>query len=206
MGLFDKVSDALSGGGSEESSENQTDREDDSGLGMFDPPKGYFDDRVDVGKRSDIIYEHYDVTEDQARVIAQKLKEELEDEDGYSLDSIRYDLEDELDIDDELLHTIVWTETSSINTIQRVSDYLQNGSHDDLYKLSSPLDDRTHPVTRSAVEEIESRGGGVPMKELAEILLEKAEEYEDEGGTPERMEHWVPHERFRFSITRYMDL
>jgi hypothetical protein len=202
MGLFDKVKSAFGGGGNE-----QTEKSDgtEGVAGAFDAPEGYFEDRVNVDKRAEIIHEHYDVTEEQARTIAEKLKEEMEDRDGYSLDSVRYDLEEELDIEDELLHTIVWTETSSIEILDTVNTYLEQETGGEVYKISAPDDDRTHPITREAAEEIEEQGG-VPMKELARILLEKAEKYEDEGGTPERMEHWVPHERFRFSIVRHIDV
>ena len=196
MGLFDKVTDAL---GSNDSSEKEQTEDD-----VFNIPEWAVEDKVNVDKRTAIIYEHYDVNENQARTIAKRLKEHLESTDGYSHDSIRYDLEDELDIDRELLETIVWTEIASIETIDRVNTYLERGEPDHVYKLSAPDDDRTHIVTREAADEIEERGG-VSMEELARILIKKSEQYEDEGGTPERMEHWVPHERFRFSIVRHVD-
>jgi len=200
MGLFDKVTDAL---GSSDSSEEE---EQEAVGGMFDAPEGFYQDRVDLEKRSGIIHKHYDVTEEQALIITRTLKEWMEDEEGGTIDSIRNDLEGKLEISDELLHTIVWTEHASINTLRRVNGYLEDEDPDDVYKIQASIDDRTHPVTREAVKEIEQRGGAVPMRELASILLEKAEQYEDEGGTPERMEHWVPHERFRFSITRHIEV
>lgn len=157
-------------------------------------------------KRTSIIHEHYDgVTEEQARFIAQTLKEQMESTE-FSQRSIRSSLEEELDIEDELINTIALTERASIELMDRVNTYLEQETGGEVYKISAPDDDRTHPVTREAVEEIENRGGAVPMKELARILLEKAEKYEDEGGTPERMEHWVPHERFRFSIVRHVEV
>ena len=200
MGIFDRISDAL---GSGEQTDDQTEQASENG-GAFQVPEWAVKDKVNVEKRAGIIHEQYDVTESQAQVIAEKLKEDMEDTDGYSIDSIRYDLEEELDIEDELLHTIVWTETASINTIDRVNGYLEKETGGEVYKISAPDDDRTHIVTREAADEIEERGG-VSMEELARILIKKSEQYEDEGGTPERMEHWVPHERFRFSIVRHVD-
>jgi hypothetical protein len=111
----------------------------------------------------------------------------MENEDGYTIDSIRYDLEDKLDIDRELIHTIVWTEQASINTMRRVSKYLHQFGSDEVYKLQVPDDDRTHIISKEAAEEIEQKGA-LPMQELARILLGKAEEHKDVGGTPERME------------------
>ncbi len=172
----------------------------------FDIPEWAVEDRVNVDKRTTIIHEHYDVTEDQACIIAQKLKETLESTDGYSQDDIIASLEDEVDLDYGLLETIVWTERASIETMDRVNSYLDRDDPDSLYKISGPNPDadRTHPVTAEAIEEIEAKGG-VTMEELARVLIEKAEKYEDEGGTPERMEHWVPHEKFRFSIVKHVD-
>lgn len=200
MGLFDKVTDAL---GSEESSGDEQSEETVQTGGAFEIPEWAVKDRVNVEKRASIIHEHYDVDERQARVIAQKLKDHMESTDGYSQSSIQSELEDELDIDRDLLETIVWTERASIEIMDTVNTYLERNEPDNVYKLSAPDDDRTHPITREAAQEIESEGG-VPMEELARILIEKAEKYEDEGGTPERMEHWVPHERFRFSIVRHV--
>ena len=197
MGLFDKVTDAI--GGNSEGEEDTTEV-----TGAFDVPAWAVEDRVNVDKRTQIIHEHYPVTEEQAQTIAQKLKEELESTEGYSQHSIISSLEDDLDLDYDLLETIVWTERASIETMDRVNTYLEQNDPDKLYKISGPDDDRTHPVTREATEEIEEKGG-VTMEELARILIEKAEKYEDEGGTPERMEHWVPHEKFRFSIVAHVD-
>lgn len=204
MGIFDKITDALGGSGSGEEAEVKSD---ELSAGMFDIPEWAVEDRVNVEKRTEIIHKHYDgVNQEQARVIAEALKEKMEDSEGYSQWKIIEALEGEVELDDKLLETIVWTERASIETIDRVNTYLEQERGDEVYKIQAPMDDRTHPITREAVEEIEERGGAVPLKELAKILLEKAEKYEEEGGTPERMEHWVPHERFRFSITRHVDI
>ncbi|GGN26146.1 hypothetical protein [Halarchaeum nitratireducens] len=197
MGLFDKVTDAI--GGNSEGEKDTTEV-----TGAFDVPAWAVEDRVNVDKRTEIIHEHYHVTEEQAHTIAQKLKEELESTEGYSQHSIISNLEDDLDLDYDLLETIVWTERASIETMDRVNTYLEQNDPDKLYKISGPDDDRTHPITREAMEEIEEKGG-VTMEKLARILIRKAEKYEDEGGTPERMEHWVPHEKFRFSIVAHVD-
>lgn len=199
MGLFDKVKDAVSSGSNKQETNSEIDN-----SGSFTVPEWAVKDRVNVEKRKDIIYEHYDVNEAQAQNIAQKLKQEMESTDGYNQDSIRNDLGGEIDIDRDLLETIVWTEMASIETMDRVNSYLEKNDSDDLYKISAPDDDRTHQITREAANEISERNG-VTMEELAGILVSKAEKYEDEGGTPERMKHWVPHERFRFSIVRHVD-
>lgn len=200
MGLFDKVTDALSDNSSEEEQTEGSAETD----GVFDVPEWAVKDRVNVEKRTSIIYEYYDVTEEQAQTIAQRLKEGLESTEGYRQHDMISSLEDKLGLSYDLLETIVWTERASIETMDRVNTYLEQNSPDDVYKLSGADDDSTHPVSREAIDEIEEQGG-VPMDELARILIEKAEKYEDEGGTPERMDHWVPHEKCRFSIVKHID-
>lgn len=202
MGLFDKITDALSNDASSEETES-----DQSGQkkGTFDIPEWAVKDRVNIEKRTDVIHRHYDVTENQARVIAQQLKESMESTEGYSQHSIISGLEEDLNINFDLIETIVWTERASIETMDRVNSYLDRNDPDQLYKISAPDDDRTHPVTREAADEIEEKDG-VTLEELARILISKAEKHEDEGGTPERMDHWVPHERFRFSIVAHVDV
>lgn len=202
MGLFDKLINAV--GGNSQGSDNT------SVTDGFDGPDWDTSNKVNLNKRTEIIHEHYDVTEKQANTIAEKLKQELEAED-YSMQLIRSTLETDLHIDDNLLETIVWTEISSIEMIDRVTSYLERDDPNKLYKISGPDPDseRTHPVTEEAIKEVDKeveRKGGVTMEELADILTEKAEKYENEGGTPERMEHWVPHEKCRFSVVAHVDV
>lgn len=205
MGLFDKVMNSI-GGDSEESEQEQVEETAEI-TGAFDIPAWAVEDRVNVDKRTEIIHEYYDVNEGQARSIAEKLKEELESTEGYSQHDIISDLEDDLDLGYELLERIVWTERASIETMDRVNTYLEQNDPDKLYKISGPDPDadRTHPISSEVIRETEEKGG-VTMKELARILIQKAEKYEDEGGTPERMDHWVPHEKFRFSIVTHVDV
>lgn len=203
MGIFDKVTNALGGSDSGQDVDEQSVQ---SNNGVFDITEWAQEDRVNVEKRAEIIHKHYErVNLEEAKIIAETLKEKMGESKGYSRRDILNAVEGEVELDDKQLETIVWTEISSIETIDRVKSYLDRERGDDVYKIQAPMDNRTHPVTREAVETIEERGGAVPMNELAEILLEKAEKYEQDGGTPERMGHWVPHERFRFSITRHVD-
>lgn len=204
MGLFDRVKSTLRSDG-DETTDSGADEEPEV-SGAFEVPAWAVEDRVNVEERTGIIHEHYDeVNKEQARVIAEKLKEDMADTSGYTMDSIRYDLEDTLDLPDELIYTIVWTETSSIELMDTVSGYLDDDAPRYSYKISVSDDDRTHSICREAAREIEEQSG-VGLEELTRILITKAEKYKDEGGTPERMEHWVPHERCRHSVVRQVDL
>lgn len=57
-----------------------------------------------------------------------------------------------------------------------------------------PEDADTTELCSTAKERIASEhGGSVTFDELHEILFELAVEYQDEGGTPERVQQLVPH-------------
>lgn len=195
MGLFEKVSNAL-GSDSTDASDETADA--DASFDPFNVPESVVD-LVDISKRIEIISEHYDkVSARQARTIAKTLKEHLEDTDGYSHNGIKRDLEGKVDIDDELLETIVWTEISSIQMINRIQGYLDSSRHDHVYKII--VSDNGHPICVEARDEIEARDG-VTLEELTRILLDNAEEHPD--GTPDRMDHWVPHERCKSAVVRH---
>ena len=199
MGLFDSIKDAVRSDNDDHDHTNKIDRDEDGDISSI--PEWVVEDRVNVERRTEIIHKHYSVSEAQAATIAQKLKTELESTDGFTQDQIRRDLEESLDLSRDLLETIVWTERASILTMDRVSSYIEQNGSDAVYKITAPNDDRTHQITREVADEVK-QNGGVTLAELQGLLREKAEQYENEGGTPERMDHWVPHERFRFSITR----
>lgn len=84
--------------------------------------------------------------------------------------------------------------------LERVTSYLGSDREDNVYKLT--VSDDGHDICVETRDEIESRGG-VSMTELTRILLEESEEHEE--GTPERMEHWTPHERCKSAVVRHFD-
>lgn len=88
--------------------------------------------------------------------------------------------------------------------MERVQTYLRQWEPDHVFKLSVSDDDRTHPICREVKAETEERGG-VSFEDLVSLLKEKAEEYKEVGGTRERMDHWVPHERCRHTFVRHFD-
>lgn len=194
MGLFDSVKNALSG-----------DDAGDESAGGNDDGTGEQDGMVNVEGRANIVETHYDdVTGDQARRIAEILADHLEERSVRVRDIVE-DVE-ELGLSHDRADTIVRTEFASIQLMDSVRTYREQPRSDEFeFYLPGELDDRAHPVRRKTVEEIEARGGAVPLDELQEILRENAEKYRDEGGTPERVDHWVGHEMPRYSIVRHVE-
>lgn len=72
------------------------------------------------------------------------------------------------------------------------------------YYWSGPDDEHTTKICDETKEEIEKRGGTVTKDELKEILYRKAKKYEGtrEGGTPERVNSFVPHYNCRHTFIR----
>ena len=201
MGLFDKFTSALS---SEESDSSDQEEE----PGPFSIPEWAVEDMVNVKRRTEIIQTHYQgVRHQQATKIAEILKENLETTEGWSLDDMIQDVADTVDVSEELTRRIIRTEVASITTIDKAQTYLERERSDGfVFKWQGPSDDRTHPICAEVKEEIENRGGGVPLNELQRLLTETARKYENQGGTPERMDHWVPHEKCRHTLNRHIEM
>lgn len=65
---------------------------------------------MELEVRTEVIHTHYEgVTLEEALVIAEMLREQMKNG-GYSIGSMRREVEDSLDLDDDLIETIVWTE------------------------------------------------------------------------------------------------
>jgi hypothetical protein len=193
MGFFDKVKSAF------QSDANQ--EEPDASADPFTAPESAVEDRVSVSKRTEIIIEHYDgVTGREAKQIAQTLKKHLEEPEGYSARDMINEIDSAVDLDEELIETIVLTENASISNMNTIEDYMEREADDWVYKIT--VSDDGHPICTDARDKIESKGG-VSLEELARILIENAEEHEE--GTPKRMDHWVPHERCKHRVVRHVD-
>lgn len=177
---------------SEEKSAAQRARESDI---LIDPE--LLEGRVNTERRSEIIYTHHDdVTEDEATLIAELLKTNME---GYELEKreAKKRLEEETDLDRDRVETIWWTERFSIQMLNSLNE---DSPLDMEYSWSTAGDNAVHPICEAISSEIDRRGGSVSLDELKSVLHNKAKEFEDEGGTPERVDHLVPHEKCRSVI------
>lgn len=200
MGFFDRLRTVLAG---QNKKPERTESED---AGSIDPRESsillnpeHLEGMVDVDQRANIIEEHYEtVSSGDARFIAETLKTQME---GYDLRKYeaKKKVRKETELDRELVEKIWWTERQSIQALDTVSNDLP-ADVDMKYSWSTAGDDDVHPVCEAIASEINSRGSGVSASELVLIIREKAEMYSDEGGTPERAEHLVPHHKCRSAI------
>lgn len=141
-----------------------------------------------------------------ARAVRNSLEENLTQPQGWSIRSLMDDLQEMYSgMSDEQAANIARTETSAIlNTAREEAYEQQEGADDFVYYWQGPADHRRTEVCREIAEEVEARGGNVPLDELQDILREKAEKYEGtaEGGTPERVDEWTPHYQCRHTFVR----
>jgi hypothetical protein len=158
------------------------------------------EDMVNVEKRSEIIATHYSsISSEQARTITEIIERQMT---GYELS--RYEAKKEIrsqtGVSRELAEVIFWTETRSIQMLDTVRRYEEVDTIQSV-RWTGPGDDDVFPGCREVENIVAERGGSIPLEELQNLLRQKAEKYEVQGGTPCRMNHWVPHRKCRFSMS-----
>lgn len=142
---------------------------------------------------------------ESSRRLQEMLEEKLTQPQGWSIDSIAEDIEDEFDVDQETSVGLASDTTHNVLNTAREEAYDEmEGSEDFVYDWIGPSDHRTTKVCREIKEEIEDRGGSVSKPTLESILRSKAQKYEDtrEGGTPGRVDMWEPHYQCRHVMVR----
>lgn len=141
----------------------------------------------------------------EAKVI-EILEDQLTDPSGWSLGSLIDALIDFYpDVEEDEVATIFRNETSALLNQSRERLYeLRDDSEEYVYDWIGPTDHRTTEICRGIEEEIEDRGGAVPLDDLKEILRTFALAYEggSEGGTPDRVDAWQPHYQCRRTFVR----
>ena len=152
----------------------------------------------------------WDQFESLSNTEVQRLEEVLQEvmtqPDGWTIGELAEEIGDEFDLDQgPALGIARDTAHSTLNTTREEAYEQMEGSETFEYSWINPQDNDTTPTCNEIIEEVESRGGSVPMDELREILREKAEKYEDTregGGTPERVDEWEPHYQCRSTFVR----
>lgn len=157
--------------------------------------------------QNDVVWDDFSgYTRQAARAIQNSLRDNLTQPQGWSIESLVRDLQSIYPgMDDEQAHNIARTETSAVLNSAREEAYKKRPQAANyVYYWSGPADHRRTDVCKEIVNEVESRGGSVPMNELRSILRSKARKYEntDQGGTPERVSEWCPHYQCRHTFVR----
>lgn len=156
-----------------------------------------------VIETQDIIFTDLkDLPHDAGLRIKEILKEELQEPEGWSIDSLTDTLSEELRIDEDKAQSIARTESGAVlNTSREVAYEASPGSDDFVYYWSGADDSRTTDLCHDIKDEVEDRGGAVPMDELKQILHDKAQDYPNYG-TPGRVDDWMPHYNCRHTFVR----
>lgn len=141
-----------------------------------------------------------------ANAVHNSLEDNLTDESGWSISSIVDDIRDKFPgMGETKAVNIARTETSAVVNSAREEAYRQqSGSAQYVYYWQGPADHRRTKVCEEITEEVEARGGNVPLNELRSILRHYAKKYKNtpEGGTPERVSEWTPHYQCRHTFIR----
>lgn len=201
MGLFDRIVKTLGGSVDNDTRTTDTDGDDERGGGLaFDLTR---EGLVDVDRRTDIIDANYDgVDEDEAQLIAETLQNTLEGEDSLSRTEAVDRIQAATGLSRERATEIHWTERESIQHMDSIADYYETDIATGVSILGGGCEP---PVCDEAAAEVDDRGGAVTPEELQTILRSKAETYDEEGGTPDRIDHWVAHHKCRSTIQLEID-
>jgi len=156
-----------------------------------------------VIETQDVIFtEIEDLPHDAGLRIKEILKEELQEPEGWSIDSLTESFSEELRVSEDKAQSIARTESGAVlNTSREVAYEASPGSDDFVYYWSGADDSRTTDLCHDIKNEVDDRGGAVPMDELKQILADKATDYPNYG-TPGRVDDWMPHYNCRHSFVR----
>lgn len=153
---------------------------------------------LQVARLSSVIEEYYGTSSDDAKVLAEMVKEGLEEGLGYG--KISRMAEDEgVELSRDEIMTILWTEKAGFRTRESVRRYNQQEQAVDVDWLVPRDHDGVSPVCIEISDEIDRRGGSVSLEELHTIIREQAQKHAE--GTPERVDDWIPHKRCKSAIT-----
>lgn len=157
---------------------------------------------VDVERRAGTIMEHYDLSGEDARAVAEILAEELTREEGYARPMIADRIVREIDLDEERAKELVDTEVASVRNLARVRHYSAQTEGEVRFRWLDSVGRDDSPVCadiRAAIDD----DGPVTLAELRTLVRETAAEHED--GTPERADDLVPHEQCRHTVVRHVE-
>ncbi|RXK51937.1 hypothetical protein [Halorientalis pallida] len=167
-----------------------------------DAGDGQLELAVDVERRAGSILEHYGLSGEDARQVAEILSAELAREEGYARSMIADRVARELDMDADRARTIVDTEVASIRNLARVRKFTEQAGDEVRFRWIDSVGNDDSPVCADVRTAIDERGP-VSLGELQSIIREAAGEHP--SGTPERADDLVPHEQCRHTVVRHVE-
>ena len=157
---------------------------------------------VDVERRAGAIMDHYGLSGEAAREVAEILAAELSREEGYARTMIADRVARELDIDEERARTIVDTEVASVRNLARAEAFRRQGGRDVRLRWVDSVGRDDSPVCADVRATIDKQGA-VTLSTLRSLVREAAEDHPE--GTPERADDLIPHEGCRHTVVRHME-
>jgi hypothetical protein len=157
---------------------------------------------VDVDRRAGAIMEHYGLSGEDARAVAEILDEELSREEGYARTMIVDRVARELEMDESRTKTIVDTEVASVRNLARVRKFERQTDGQARFRWVDSVGRDDSPVCAAVRDAIDERGP-VSRSELETVIREAASDHE--SGTPARADDLVPHESCRHTVVRHVE-
>jgi hypothetical protein len=148
-------------------------------------------DAIDSGA----VFSQFDTTDESIVELRQTLKDSLETQHGWGLQSLADNLQDlDPDLGQDEAERIARTETASIVNNAREEGYKERGEDDHLFRWVGPSDSRTTEACEWLEQETED---GVPLNELKDLVEEANRRFVDHPGR-----EWVPHINCRHTYVR----
>lgn len=145
----------------------------------------------------------------QVERLKQVFKDSLTQPQGWSLSSIIENIQEEFPgVDTEDAELIARNETAALTNTAREQAYTKRGDGDEKYYWTGPEDHRTTDICHDLKQMTQPKRGGspVPLEDLKKALMAKAKEHRGRGGTPGRVDEWVPHYQCRHTFVRDVHL
>lgn len=161
--------------------------------------KGWIGDVVDmVDPLWDQGFE--DIPKSAALTVHKEITDSLIQPQGWSVNSIISRIVDEFEwLDEDHARTIVRQEVAGVLNKAREVAYRAR-SDKVMVDWVGPDDASTTTICRTIKSKIDEQGGSVPLPMLRKILDEVARDYRERGGTPERVDEYVPHYQCRHTM------
>jgi tRNA nucleotidyltransferase/poly(A) polymerase len=140
-----------------------------------------------------------------AQQVEEEVKASLTQPQGWSTNSVAKRIRNEFDwMDKRQSEKIARMEVAAVLNTAKSVMFRAAEPQDEMWEYDwvGPDDANTTKICDETKEEIERRGGQVPLDVLQDVLREKAREYRSEGGTPSRVEEYIPHFECRHTLER----